>query len=153
MTDSEEEEDLSKEVNQVIQVSQVNQVNQVDQVNQRQTPSLTELLDLNSPSYNTFKMAQVEGGSPADVSERTDSGLGLNFENLELSLSRETLQLSRENLHLSRENLNCQLHLDLELESSSRPDSGWQQNSDSGWQQKSDSGWQQNSDSGWQQTP
>ena len=34
--------------------------------------------------------------SPADVSERTcDSGLGLNFENLELSLSRETLLLSR----------------------------------------------------------
>ena len=83
---------------------------QVNEVNQRQTPSLTELLDLKSPSYNTFKMAQVpagmitemmriltqvEGISPADVSERTDSGLGLNFENLELSLSRETLQLSR----------------------------------------------------------
>ena len=40
-------------------------------------------------------MSQVEGVSPADVSERTDSGLGLNFENLEMSLSRETLQFSR----------------------------------------------------------
>ena len=44
----------------------------------------------------TMMMAsQVEGVSPADVSERTDSGLGLNFENLEMSLSRENLQLSR----------------------------------------------------------
>ena len=43
-------------------------------------------------------MSQVEGVSPADVSERTDSGLGLNFENLEMSLSRENLQLSRSDL-------------------------------------------------------
>ena len=42
--------------------------------------------------------SQVEGVSPADVSERTDSGLGLNFENLEMSLSRENLQLSRSDL-------------------------------------------------------
>ena len=46
------------------------------------------------------------GLSPADGPERTDSGLGLhfdsgldnpglNFENLEMSLSREGLQLSR----------------------------------------------------------
>ena len=75
----------------------------------RRTPSLTELLDLKPPSYNASKVAQViifhpaanvltiqaDGASPADVSERTDSGLGLNFENLEMSLSRETLQLSR----------------------------------------------------------
>ena len=76
----------------------------------RRTPSLTELLDLKPPSYNTSKASQVmiifhpaanvlmiqaDGVSPADVSERTDSGLGLNFENLEMSLSRETLQLSR----------------------------------------------------------
>ena len=32
----------------------------VIQVNQRKTPSLTELLDLKPPSYNTFKMAQVD---------------------------------------------------------------------------------------------
>ena len=71
---------------------------------------MTELLDLKPPSYNASKasqvmmifhpaanglMIQVDGASPADVSERTDSGLGLNFENLEMSLSRETLQLSR----------------------------------------------------------
>ena len=29
--------------------------------NKRQIPSLTDLLDLRPPSYNTFKMAQVPG--------------------------------------------------------------------------------------------
>ena len=32
----------------------------MNQVNQRKTPSLAELIDLKPPSYNTFKIAQVE---------------------------------------------------------------------------------------------
>ena len=58
----------------------------------RRAPSLTSLLDLNQSNYDTFTPGKDPGSSPQECLDRTDSGLGLNYENLELSLSRETLQ-------------------------------------------------------------
>ena len=109
MTDSEEEEDLSKEVGATAgkdgesddagEPGEPEANSFFGRVARLEVAVLQHLQDgTGAPGVITEMMrilTQVEGISPADVSERTDSGLGLNFENLELSLSRETLQLSR----------------------------------------------------------